>query len=39
MLYVSFAAPFFVGGQVPAYARQFTKIDFNSLWNEKAPIL
>jgi len=34
-VYVSFAAPFNVGGNVPAYARQFTVFKLDGFWNEK----
>jgi len=34
-LWVAFAAPFNVGGNVPAYARQFTKFDATALLNLK----
>jgi len=36
-VYVSFAAPFGVGGQVPAYARQFVQFDANKLFAEQPP--
>jgi len=38
-LYVAFAAPFNVGGPVGAYARQFTKFNITTFWNEKPPTL
>jgi len=38
-VYVSFAAPSFVGGKIPAYDRQFTKFNLAKFWNEPMPEL
>jgi len=38
-LYVAFAAPFNVGGNDSAYARQFSKFNLTTFWNEKAPTM
>jgi len=36
-MYVSYAAPFTVGGPAEGYNRQFTKMDLNALFNEQPP--